>query len=60
MGALVVAGLGQTRGMGRMALFMLMGLGTCMAGFSLSKSLPVSSPLPRQRPLFQALRARIR
>ena len=44
-GALVVAGLGEIRCMGRMALFMLIGLGTCMVGFSLSKSLPVSCVL---------------
>ena len=42
LGALVVAGLGNVRAKGRVALIMLLLLGVCMAGFSLSKSLVAS------------------
>jgi predicted MFS family arabinose efflux permease len=44
-GALVVAGLGNIRHKGRTALLMLIGLGVCMSGFSLSKSLVASCVL---------------
>jgi predicted MFS family arabinose efflux permease len=42
VGALVVAAMGNIRRKGQAALLMLTGLGVCMAGFSLSKSLALS------------------
>jgi predicted MFS family arabinose efflux permease len=45
VGALVVAGLGNIRAKGRAALLMLIALGACMAGFSLSQSIVASCVL---------------
>jgi predicted MFS family arabinose efflux permease len=45
VGALVVAAMGNIRRKGQAALLMLTGLGVCMAGFSLSKSLALSCAL---------------
>lgn len=42
VGALAVAGLGNVRNKGRVALFMLICLGATISGFALSTSLPIS------------------